>query len=62
VQPLSVPPGSSPVTAPRRRTLQADITPEEMDERIAERIEGEARFLDGATFKVGAMQSGRPGR
>lgn len=30
---------------------QADMSPEDMDARIAERIEGEIRFLDGHTFR-----------
>lgn len=29
---------------------QADIAPEEVDRRLAARVEGEMRFLDGATF------------
>jgi thermospermine synthase len=30
---------------------QSEISPEELDRRIAERIEGGCRFLDGETFK-----------
>ncbi|GBF87456.1 spermine synthase [Raphidocelis subcapitata] len=30
---------------------QAEISPEEMDRRLAARVEGEMRFLDGATFE-----------
>jgi len=30
---------------------QAEMGPEEMDRRLAERIEGDMRFLDGLTFR-----------
>lgn len=30
---------------------QAELSPEEMDERLAARVEGPLRFLDGHTFK-----------